>query len=441
MTMQLLLSIPFRTEFHLHSRFVAGRSEALIAALRSIALPVAARDGVSKVDVLSRHDDDHIGLYTSIDEDVLLPAVLPLFSVGWNPAASPASSLPGLPGVEKVEIEAVEVHYFDHTVAIMELRLRLSTPVDPQALSSALDRWTFALALRWLEEVGPVTLQLERALREASASDRLPVGMPIAADGAFFDRLRPVPRSPRGDLLWVSRVLVLDAPPQAMQWLRDWAQDRLTEDDRIPMGDDGAALRVGNSVVFGPWDDVAESALVRSLRICNRFYAIAHVLGTNERVLHGMVLSDRLRAVPAGTISQAIRSRYDLLRHEYEDALLGVQGLRRLAVEAYMRAWDFDKLMLTCERRMASVDLLLQAALQRRSLRYTRLVEASLTMIGGLTLLDFSVNLMNFSRTAGLATDKVPGLVDLARIVPEDALLYALLAVILLIVYNKVRPK
>ena len=70
-----------------------------------------------------------------------------------------------------------------------------------------------------------------------------------------------------------------------------------------------------------------------------------------------------------------------------------------------------------------------------------RLVEAALTMIGGLALLDFAVNLLNFSRTPGLALDTLPGLVDIAQVISEDALLYSLLAVILYLVYGKIRRR
>ena len=165
------------------------------------------------------------------------------------------------------------------------------------------------------------------------------------------------------------------------------------------------------------------------------------MLSTNQRLTHARFLSEEIDPEYAGVLTTSIRSRLDLLQHEYEDTMLGVQGLRRVTMRTYMQAWGFENLIKTIERRIASVDVLVHAALQRRNLRYTRLVEAALTMIGGLALLDFAVNLLNFSRTPGLALDTLPGLVDIAQVISEDALLYSLLAVILYLVYGKIRRR
>jgi hypothetical protein len=226
-----------------------------------------------------------------------------------------------------------------------------------------------------------------------------------------------------------------------MDWLQNWTQDQLEEKNRIRIGDFDASLRVGNSVIFGPPNDIGKYAITRALLLCNRFYAVTHILSVNQRLAHAKLLSEEIDAERARTINDSIRSRLDLVQHEYEDTMLGVQGTRSLAMRTYMHVWDFEKLIENSHRRLSSIDILVQSSLHRRNLRYTRLVEATLTLIGGLTLLDFAVNLLNFSRTPGLATDSWPGLVDFAQLVPEDVFLNTLLIIIVVAAYKKLRRK
>ncbi len=435
--MLLLLSIPLRTRINLHPRHAASRTEAFVNAIAAAGSQLAAEHPSIHVQTLSEHDQDGRSLYTHIDEDFIPACVQALFTLDWS--APPTDSEAGhmQPPVASSRIEKATVHYYDHTIAILELQLRLSDMVSDPAQARALDQWSVDLAKAWLRAIDPITEAIEEHL--AQGPEQRALGVPIAEHDAFFDRAGPRERRPDQDLLWVSRVMVLDDAAVDMAWLQAWTQDPLRETERIALGKTTAALRVGNSVVFDRCGEVAEASVLRALRLCNRFYAIAHVLSNNQRLVHARLLSEEMRIEQAAAVSESVRSHLDLLGHEYEDTLLGIQGLRRLAMAAYMQAWEFDKLIGTCQRRLGSVDALVQSALQRRNLRYTKLVEATLTLIGSVALLDFAVNLLNFSRSPEVSEDAVPGLVDLARLIPADGLLYVLMALIAYLVYGKLK--
>ena len=438
--MNLLLSIPFRTKINLHPRFSVSRTKLFAEMLNLVRESAQESLNQVRVKAMTQHDEGQSGLYRSIDEDALPSCVLPLFSVEWSRDQIDIIPIEGPPGVGVRKLESATLSYFDHTIGILELRLRMEGVINKKVFAESLDHWSFALATKWIERSNAVSDAIEQGL-EGLVLPKHSFFAPIEIADAYFDRHSTNQTNPQRDLLWVSRALILEAPPSDIEWLRYWTQDQLDEADRVQIGDFNAALRVGNSVIFGPWNEVGDSAFTRALLLCNRFYAIAHVLSTNQRLTHARFLSEEIDPEYAGVLTTSIRSRLDLLQHEYEDTMLGVQGLRRVTMRTYMQAWGFENLIKTIERRIASVDVLVHAALQRRNLRYTRLVEAALTMIGGLALLDFAVNLLNFSRTPGLALDTLPGLVDIAQVISEDALLYSLLAVILYLVYGKIRRR
>lgn len=437
--MQLLLSVPFRTDLCLQPLFVARRSEDLIAALQAVASRIAKLPGWAlSVATHAVPDGQHSDLYTSLDEDLLPATSLPLFSAPVNVARIEAGA--PAPCDFTASLQQAELFYFDQTVGILELKVELDLQQPP--LPNAVDKWSVALARHALERCAELTDALESAMLAVRTQAGDPVALPCDAQGAFFDRASRAQGTPSRDLLWASRVLVVGEGVAELPWLQDWTQERLDEEDRIDLGPASAAVCIGNSVVFrGAQAQPAVTAMIKSLRICNMFYALVHVLSANQRLVHAGLLGQRNDHAEAGNITQAVRSRLNLIEHEYEDTVLGLQGLRSTAVQEYMRVWKFDNLLATCTRRIASVDVLVQAALQQRNLRYTRVVEAALTLIGGLTLLDVSLNLMTFSRTPGLAQDKFFGLVDLARTVPENVLLHVLIAIVIGVSAFKLRRK
>ena len=437
--MQLVLSIPFRTKINLHPHFVVRRTARFVETLNKVAETLNESKKIL-ITALSQHDENLNGLYKSIDEDIIPPSTLPLFSVIWPPSELDIISINPPPGINVVKIQKATLSYFDHTVAILELQLHLDELNNGKIFAESLDYWSFSLATEWMAKSREASIAIEQGLLNAETTKH-PICATIEADNAYYDRHYSEQQSTQRDLLWVSRVLYLDSESSDIDWLRYWTQDQLDKEIRVQIGDFDAALRVGNSVVFGRPNEVGETAISRALLLCNRFYAIAHVLSSNQRLVHVRLLGEEVSAEKTKTINDAIRSRLDLIHHEYEDTMLGVQGSRSLAIRTYMSAWGFEKLISTTARRLASVDSLVQAAMQRRSLRYTRLVEATLTMIGGLTLLDFAVNLLNFARTPGLATDSWFGLVDIAQIISEDVLLNFLLIAIIFAAYKKLRRR
>ena len=438
--MHLLLSIPFRTKINLHPRFVVRRTARFVETLNKISEILKESNKNFQITSLTQHDENLNGLYKSIDEDIIPPSTLPLFSVVWPSSELEIIPVSCPPGINLVKIQKATLSYFDHTIAILELQLHLDELYNGINFAESLDHWSFSLATEWMAKSREASIAIEQGLLNAETKKH-PICAPIEADNAYFDRHCSEEQSTQRDLLWVSRVLYLNSESSDIDWLRYWAQDRLDKENRVQIGDFDATLRVGNSVVFGRSNEVGETAISRALLLCNRFYAIAHVLSSNQRLVHVRLLGEEVSAEKTKTINDSIRSRLDLVQHEYEDTMLGVQGSRSLAIQTYMSAWGFEKLISTAARRLDSVDTLVQAAMQRRSLRYTRLVEATLTMIGGLTLMDFAVNLLNFSRTPGLATDSWFGLVDLAQIISEDVLLNLLLIAIIFAAYKKLRRR
>ena len=437
--MQLLLSAPFRTDICLQPLFVARRSEDLIAALHSVATGIKERTGWPlTLATKALPDGQHSDLYTSLDEDLLPVTSLPLFSCRVDVARLDAGA--PAPGGFGAVLKQAELFYFDQTVGVLELVIDLD--LAQTTVPSALDKWSVALARHLLVSCAELTHALEQTLLSARTLANDPVALPCGEAGAFFDRAKRPPGDAARDLLWASRLLVVGDGAAELVWLQDWTQERLDEEDRVDLGLASAAICIGNSVVFkGEQLPAAVSAVSRSLRICNMFYALVHVLSANQRLVHAGLLGERTPHTEAGQITQAVRSRLNLIEHEYEDTVLGLQGMRSTAVHEYMRVWKFESLLATCTRRIASVDVLVQAALQQRNLRYTRVVEAALTLIGGLTLLDVSLNLMTFSRTPGLAKDKVFGLIDLARVVPENVLLHVLVLLVVVVSMFKLRRR
>jgi hypothetical protein len=130
------------------------------------------------------------------------------------------------------------------------------------------------------------------------------------------------------------------------------------------------------------------------------------------------------------------RSFVEFLDNEFTDLILGLQGLRQATAKQYLEVWHYKTLVDSVQRRKKAVADAVDTAYKEKQGRYARIVEAVLAGIGGVAVLDFSINLFAFARQSKDADDPFWGLVDAARLLPVDltldlAIIFLLLVLIL----------
>jgi hypothetical protein len=435
----LFLSVPLRTTLELDVRFSAQRPPELVEVLKK------CRDLLSKslgsqyvVESIELPDDCQPKIYTSLAEDLVPSTLQPLLSVKCIDLISVEMSSMSSCGFKNLKSATLIV--YDRSLGALELNLQFDGIDDYDLFLEGIDAWVSEFVCKAINVLLPIYSEIFSVLTKTTLRDGVSVMRLVSETSSFFDKCKNNSAPSFLEKMWISRVLFVNGSDIELRSLERWAQGQIALRSLVPLGVQNAAICVGNSVVFGELDSSVENAVHVGLRLSNIIYSMVHVLSHNQRVVHGNFVGQKTSSIVAAQLTTSIRGTLDLIEHDYEDCLLGMQGMRRAVVTNYLDAWSFEKLFHSSYRRVDSVAALVQDAIMRTNLRYVKIVESALVVIGGVTLLDFSLNLMTYSRTIALLKDDGWfGLIDIANSAPEDLMLYGLLFVVVLVAIVKFR--
>lgn len=427
--MKILIVVPFRTSLELPIAYSAQRPTELIDALKCASKQLQESLGSNCViNPLAVADDSPIELYKQLNEDAIPITLLPLLNIEFlNVIASIDVSVPGC---SKTRLDYAAINIYDHTLGIMELVFDFERMMSASEFEKGMDCWAEMYVGLILKKLHGLSIATFNSLTSAQLGHGNGIMSPVGRRSSFFDMQMPAIRSLNPKPLWVSRVIFTDTNEIDKKVWDAWTQGQTSERPEVNLGKQSAVLCVGNSVVFGKVDETIVDIFQRSLRLSNLIYAAVHVINRNLRAVHGDFIGGRINPAFAADITSLIRNKLDFVERDYEDGLQGLQGSRSSVVNGYLKAWSFGALIETSHKRMASISVMIQESIVRRSIRYSRIVESTLSVIGGITLLDFSLNLMTFSRSDSSVDDGVYGLVDFVKDAAEDKLLFALLLIV-----------
>lgn len=386
-----------------------------------------------------------VAVFNHLGEDSTPLTILPLVTI-HHPITDPFAVTPeGSSG----RITSVQLHLFDRSVGIVEVEVDLEPTTDNGSWMRHIDAWSHSLVQRLLSEAQGVVSAIGTALTHATLPDGRKIARATNEESAYFDVAAT--KGTHGPM-WISRVLCLPASAFMDAAVSEWTHGQYVDQTPVAVGSGNGYFGIGNSVLGGNIDADTRKSVLRGLLLANELYAVVHILTHNQKSLFHALAEEgetgflqRIRtrkpdnALRATHTTATIRKTLDALEQEYEDALVGLQGVRRVVLSAYLQHWRFDLLMETCRKRVGSAQALIDDATAQRTRRYTSVVEAALVLIGSLTVVDFTLNLLTFSDTIASLDDGYPGLVDMARGAPPDLILNVLLGFLVLLAVERLR--
>jgi hypothetical protein len=442
---RLILSAPFRTQLNLNTVSALLHSEAtcdlLIAAAIKAQQAVSIEFEISSIWKSQTATELH---YSQLTEDSAPLSATPLFRIKFNERiidnlvkVNNNSEVVKIRGVVECILE-----YYDNTIGLLYCVLDIELPgTDAQSLR-VIDLWTVGYCGSVVDYAYHAELALYDSLHSLSSKySRLGLVLRPGKDLIFLAPSGPVRRRipAQHKLLWVTRILSNHDSLVTKEMIEYWTQQQDPEDKAIRFDNTQLSFFVGNSIFIGAPPVAAYKTIKTALSICAYYYALYDICNRNLRGIRlDLAKHSFRRRLPVKRLNH-IRSQLEFLENEQIDAVLGLQGSRKLIASKILEVWEYKLLVDTVERKLRGVGRLVDYSLQEQQSHYTKLVEAILAAIGGVSLLDFSLNLLTFARNKGLSADNVNGLIDVAQSLPPDGLLYATLIILLTIFFLVVR--
>jgi len=116
----------------------------------------------------------------------------------------------------------------------------------------------------------------------------------------------------------------------------------------------------------------------------------------------------------------------------YEDSIMDLQGWRRETAIDICATYGIKGLVQRIQRKIDVTDRLSRQLMEEASATYYQIVEFILFALGGLSLVDLSIAVSEYGRSAAMgdtsgatvSEDGIPGLLDVGRVLPPDILIY-----------------
>ena len=427
---ELILSAPFRTRLNLNSVNALLHSEQtcdLLAAAAYKAQQTITNEIVIDPTWISNGTTElH---YSQISEDSIPLSATPLFRV--RPSRHLLNNLVArnnkTEAAKICNIRECFLDYYDNTIGLLYCFLGISLPNIGDNSLQVIDLWTVGFCASIIGLAFRSESLLYEALHALSPKyRRLSLVMRPGKDLVFLAPTETIerPLPPREKLLWVTRILRPADTSFTKDMLEHWTQQQDPETKTIRFDNADLAFFVGNSVIVSKFSNTACNTIKTSLSVCAYYYALYDVCNRNLRSIRLDLAKHTFRArLPVNRLNY-IRSQLEFLENEQIDTVLGLQGSRKLVAARILEVWEYKALVDTVGNKLSGVGRLVDYYLQEQQSHYTRLVEAILAAIGGVSLLDFSLNLLTFAKNKGLSADNVSGIIDVAKNMPPDGLLY-----------------
>ena len=337
----------------------------------------------------------------------------------------------------RIDAGGARVALFDNTVGLLEWSVALDCgDEDACALFDAIDQASFdasAAGVAWIqrEMMLPVVRAIDAGFRRfdpmPAALRRLPAPTHRLRSVRRLSRALRRPREAtaffdmpaaddRNGLMWVSRVLRCHGAPGLAA--REWAGVR--EIPAAGAGETRLLAGVGNSLAIEGTDSMADVAT--AYRKLQYLYALLDIHGRNITRLSTGFLARR-RSFLARTLQRLdrIQAHLGVVESRAIDVFAGLQGARARHCAALSQAWDLPGKERGVHRKAAIAHDMVAQFAQRQGLKYQKMVQFILAVVGVLALADVVINLTAFAHAADEAS--AWGIVKVVRAVPPDTLL------------------
>lgn len=317
---------------------------------------------------------------------------------------TPTQDAPDLP------VEHCEIHIYDDGIGVLFLRWSheiCERLIDDEQL------WT-DMTIAYFGQVVAPALETTRAELETQIKR-----------GAFLKPSTLIVSSSITNLsqtpYWVARSILAPSPNVLHRDMAEWA-NYATPSSAEPILYAGS----GNSFIFSEEHDrdAMLHDVYRAFSFCQFYASLVEryqlLFRSDFRILKNQ---------KPGRISTSVKNKVearldhlDFVKLQYERARAGMQGRRAKLVSALLAAWSATKQL---ENTMGWATVLkkrLDRDLQNRQVRQGRAVRALLAFVGGVSLLDLALLLVNEAKQH--QDDGVPGLLDLTARLPADMALY-----------------
>lgn len=438
--MRFIFSAPFRTNINLNSLRAVDSSdlitETIETAVRVVNKNLSA--GFLWETPWSRLDDSELH-YSELTEDRLPPSATPLLRlvIPGDVILSIQAQKNTSEHFKETEIRHCAIDYYDNTVGILCVDMTFKEIVDCEKFFALIDKWSTTFCSSIIKHIKPIEENIRTVL--TSGNDVLKNSYFICPGkfNVFFDRNAINKENnasvEREEMLWVTRILISTSEEQDYDVLKTWTQAPNLLEIKAKIGNVSAAFCVGNSVVFGEPSKMEEYALKTSLSVSTYFYVLYDVLNQNLRLIFLKVSTTK--KVETSVVSNVNRTRghIEFIENEFSDVLMGLQGLRNDICRLLLKTWRYSELVNAVERKKNSVEKVIDFIIKEKQNRYGRIIESILVAIGGVAILDFSLNLFSFSSDPELGEDSIPGLIDAAKYLSVDATLYIMIVFLLFV--------
>lgn len=443
--MRFWFSCPFRTGINLSTLRALEHADSVSAAIDATIRETSRRQGS---DAVVRNRWAVTGgtelRYASLSEDHLPLAAQPLFEFVISPDllvnCLPHQLLRNL--AADAAVISCLIEYYDNTIAICRLTVEFS-PEAFEAIGgfSRVDEWSTSLCTSVIRYNKQQEEAFAKALTRQSRSEGHDFFHARGEFRVFLDRNKTDRAAGGTDALWVTRVLVQGTDTVDERSLCQWTQCAAMDGGILDLGAGAVALRPGNSVVLKSLSTHEADALQRMISLCTYFFVLYAILNQNLKFIYLDMATEKKRALKYAHSVARINAYVTFLENEFNDVLMGLQGLRKACAEALLETWEYADLVTAAQQKKDAVSQAIQYAHRQRQNGYARFIEAILAGIGGFAVLEFALNLIVFSRNEKVSNDAIVGLVDLTRLAPADGVLYFLLLVLLMIFLLSLRKR
>ena len=446
--MVFLFFAPFRTDFNLHSLEAIRDRETIVDVL--VETVKVESYGSSGLRWLAPWDKEEKGelYYSELNEDFIPDSATPLLKLNV-PAKYIKDNLglrpeeDQLKGFNEYEVNQCSVSYYDNTVGILTLEVSFPERDEYESMFLTLDKWSTKMCSLIVELIQPHEGRILKRIHSIFKSKNKDVFLSPENFIVFFDRFElsnAKNNRKRERMLWVTRISVGYIDDSQSKVLEKWTQCVNLSENSLSLEGSEISACVGNSVVRGALSKENKYALETALQVSTYFYVLYEVFNKVLRLLY--LDMSNVKKNQETTISRVnrVRAHIEFMENEFGDALAGLQGSRSAITNKFMEAWSYSDLVGSVQRKKESVGRFSESILSERHSKYGRVVEAFLAAIGGVSLLDFILSLFTFANDKRLNSDTIPGLVDSAKYMPVDGVLYgamALLIFVLILVLRK----
>ena len=126
--------------------------------------------------------------------------------------------------------------------------------------------------------------------------------------------------------------------------------------------------------------------------------------------------------------------------NELADFESGIQGHRQRITNTYFEVWKVKRLVDAVKAKTLLLEKKIYRLNIKKNERFNRIFEATLTAIGGIALLDFTLNLVSFAHSPDKPTDNFRGISDWVLSLPHDGVINILTVIIVgltIVAYRK----